>query len=163
MKNSKDLDKNIKQQIDYVEIENKLKTKHDEFIKSLGSFSDKTINDHFLIAETINARIFQIGTGLKRIKAIDNLERIEKNALVGTRLQKYKRFAIDILTDGDNIVLNFEGIPQNNNLVDTLRFNNALSSDFDWENFAIHLLDFIHANFYERSKAAEVKVKMILR
>ena len=153
--------KNDKNIIDYQTISTELNSMHSDFIKNLGPFSEKAIIDRVTIAQITNAKIFHICGLMKKLKIVDEIEKIYENTVCGTRISRYDSFFINILTDGDNIKVEFS---DDYNILKyvSLRYDNVLSDDFDWLGFSKKLLYYVHQNLYERARAAETKMKILL-
>jgi len=153
--------------IDLSNIQNKIKTKHIEFINKYGSILDKVMADDKLFSDIVMARLHLIATCFKNENVIDEFTLGENGPIkyikIGKRgISNY----INIETNGKTIKVNGYNYSDygftDDILKNNLRQEISDIDSFDWEEFAIKILDFIHEIIYERRKATEIKLNNIL-
>ena len=148
--------------IDVPSINRKISEAHKKFIDNYGPFTDKVVADHRLRLYKVWNKILLIAKCFRDEGIVDRFEDCSKEAFFLTlRLSKMTvDNLIYIRTDGDTIVLTDSSFKIASNMQEPFKCTiyNVSSDDYDWEHFAVVLLDYIHDTIYLRSKAVETKV-----
>jgi hypothetical protein len=152
--------------INVLEIRKDIKEKHSEFMKNCGIQVSKAIADHALFAELALTKMKYLLNIFVEEKIVDLIEDISNN-------RPYKKLRlsmngcdnyITIVTDGNNAVvegfsyLTISGLQEPNRNI----YIGLQEEGFNWDGFAIDILDKIHAVIYERREAVETKLKNAL-
>ena len=144
------------------EIEKKINSKHNLFLKTYGiSVEQSTANDR-LLAEKIVAKISRILVCFKDQNIIDMVSHEIEGTWrrIGMSKEGYND-SVSILTNGNRIIL----MKANPVIVEDYevhvlqrKYVDVDLDSFDWCKFAEELVDFTHETIYNRAKAAKQKI-----
>lgn len=149
--------------LDIISIKSEIKKRHQKFWIDFGSLADKVNADHNLMTEIVYAHILQIVKCLKEENVINNCEELPNGPIQKLLLsRKGWNSYITVSTNGLQIML--QGFTHVNNImtsdIPAIKevFANVNSNEFDWVDFSMKLLDFIHVNIYDRKAACDYKI-----
>ena len=148
--------------LDVPSIQKNICARHEKFIKDFGSAAEKVVADHKLFADLVMAKLYRIALIFKEEKVIDEIKMTEDGPYRRVHLSRTGNVTyVNISTNGLVIVL--EGFTYTTGFDTDFqwpkeKFFRVNSTDFSWEDFAIKLLDYIHATIYERKEAMEVRL-----
>ena len=155
--------------INVPQIEKNIKEKHGKFIKSLGGHVEKVVADQRLMIDIIFSRIYRVLICFRETKIIDEITFIEQMPLKTIRIYKigYNNY-VHIITNGHAIMLEGHGFSGSENLTfDMLHLRETIngvdSENYNWTDFSMHLLDYIHSIIYERKSALDTKINSIMK
>lgn len=153
--------------LDVPTIQKNIHDGHEKFVKEFGSASEKVMADHRLFADLIMAKLYRIALIFKEEKVIDEIKMTEDGPYKKVCLSKTGNTTyINVVTNGMVIVL--EGLTyatgfDTNYQWPKEKFNHVNSKEFDWVDFSIKLLDYIHSKIYERKDAMEARLNGMLQ
>lgn len=149
-------------------IQKTIHTKHGKFIKEFGPVYEKVIADHELFSNLVMAKIYCIADILIKENVISEVLDVECSPYRKVKLiKKGNNSYIEITTNGIDVLftgytylsLDTSSLLSNNNEI----FNDVNDVDFDWKNFSVKLLDYIHSIIYTRKEAARVRMDSFIK
>ena len=147
--------------LDIPKIQKTISKKHSDFIAEMGNMATKVNADHELIIARVASKISRILDCFIEAKAIDKFINLEEQPFKGFHLVKNGfRKSIYIWTDGKDIVIKSSDLLIKNGLNDS-SLGTVYGVDVDkynWEEFALKLLEYIHLTIYERMETADLKI-----
>lgn len=152
--------------LDIPSIQKSINTKHAKFIKKFGNAYHKAIADHDLNLNIIISKIKCICGVFIDEKVINEAIQVESNPFKTIRLLKNGNSSyIDITTNGNDISIcgyTFD-IKSTSSIFndDFILFKNVNNDEFDWKNFSISLLDYIHLVIYRRKSVLEINIDLL--
>lgn len=148
--------------LDVPSIQKSIHNKHEKFVKEFGPASEKVMADHRLFADLVMAKLYRIALIFSEEKVIDEVKMVEDGYNRGICLSKAGNVTyVKVATNGLVIVL--EGFTYTTGFDTDFqwpkeKFFHVNSDDFDWLDFSIKLLDYIHSTIYERKEAIETRL-----
>lgn len=146
------------------QIQNRISTAHDEFIKAVGHMPDKLTADHQLILKRMATRIEAIMICFTNSNVISNWTSgygDDDLSCYRFKLTKdgYDR-AVYVWTDGITVSIARGNYPSSSglNLDDGVVIRNIDFDNYNWLEFVDKLLHFIHKVTYARAKSFEAKI-----
>jgi len=147
--------------INILEIKKEITNRHNEFLKEFSSQIDKVVSDHRLLSEITITKLKYILNAFVEAGIIDGIEDIDYKPYKKLRLfKKDSDNSIYIITNGKSITLEGHNYAVLSGEFKNIRvgFNDVQDEDYEWKNFYLQLLDYIHAVIYERKEACEAKI-----
>jgi len=148
--------------INAIEIRERVKYLHSEFMDKYASEIDKLIADHKLLSERVITKIKYILNIFKEQGVIDEIVDLSRDCpYKKVRLSKRGNSNyIDIITNGESIAISGFNYEANSGELNPfkVRFSDVNKEDFNWSTFSLVILDQIHMVIYERKRASEIKV-----
>jgi hypothetical protein len=159
-------DKQLGVLINVPEIESHIEKRHKKFIADFGGTVDKVMADHKLMVDTIISRIQRVLLSFQKKEILDDIGIVEptpQNPIRKIRLQKIGcNNYIDIVTNGKDVKMQGNGfLPEDfnsDNQYDKLVIRDVDSKKYNWTDFSLKLLDYIHSVIYERKNAVNTKL-----
>jgi len=152
--------------INIPKIQNDIRVRHKEFIKGLGPQIQKAVADNRLLTDLISTRVYHILLCFREEGIIDEIitsnNYPKKHTLMKSGFDNY----VYILTNGH--MIRIEGYNMSG---DDFRSDVQLPGkdhygvdhqNYDWEKFAMELLDYIHVSIYDREDALEAKISGLI-
>lgn len=137
--------------------------KHNELMKNIGQIPYKFSFDYSLLLNRMFSHLSSVIKCFSDENIIDTKEIIsgvESGDCIGIRIGKngFKKH-VYIWSDGYNISVKSSNYPLISGLdLDHFVCYNVNVDDYDWEQFANHLLDFIHKVIYSRLQSLEFQI-----
>lgn len=146
--------------IDIFSIRSKISKIHKKEMFKFGNNIEKVLADHQWNLESVFARIKYILEAFKEEKIIDVINIENCGSCYKLDVSKKNIFSsyVSIITDGEIIVVKGKSYIEDNIFSDKMVIREAYTEEFDWENFSIDLLHFIHNFIYLKKKAHEAKI-----
>lgn len=145
---------------EYLFIKDALCNKHLAYMERFGNASTRHAGNDVLAMSRILAKLKLLAKALVESDAVDEIEEIT-NSMSLKLSKKGIHHSVYLVNDGKNVIVWATG--QNcTNSVDNIfisgtddtgvytKFHNILNPDFDWQAFAIFVLDTIHEIIYSR-------------
>lgn len=154
--------------MDLPSIQNTIIEKHRAFLDNYSFEIDKVAADHRAFSELIFARLFRVLITFKEASIIDEVNIINKHPLQGARILKNRlNNYVEIVTNGKGIVLQGFGYVfddfQSDITFPKVKIDDVRGEEYDWADFSMKLLDYIHVVIYQRQEACEAKLDNVLR
>ncbi len=144
-------------------IQKEIREKHQIFIEKYSGTLEKVMADHRLFADIILAKLHRILVIFKEEKVIDDIKMIDQGPYKKIILCKngYDTY-VEMETNGK--VIKLQGFTYTTGFDSDFRhqdqiFSNANDEEFNWSNFCLELLEYIHGTIYERKEVAEQMLK----
>ena len=164
------MDKKMLNTVNYQDILASLVEKHKKFIGKFSAPIEKALSDFCMELDLTYARLSFIAKILKDAKVINKYEEIAVT-VEGTTFNRSIALSIDygtsfiyMLNYGKSVFV-YEGVaiehPGNLSFMvwsqndQTKKFNEVLSDEFDWKDFALYVADVIHKSSYRRKEVIE--------
>jgi hypothetical protein len=143
-------------------IQQEVRAKHEKFIKNLGPQIQKVTADNRLLTDLMATRIYHLLLCFREEGVIDEVKQSNSYPKKLTISKKGFDNYVYVITNGRTIRI--EGY---NFISDDFKSDVQLPGknyhavddmSYDWDNFAMELLDYIHGSIYDRKEALEVKI-----
>ena len=149
------------------EIHRLVSEKHIAFISDYGPEIEKAVADKRLLTDIIYSRLYRILLCFQEIGVIDDIKTSDKYPKEITLSKKGFDNYVHVLTNGH--MIRFEGYAYNLNdfasdiAYPAKTYRNVDEEGYDWTNFSVELLDYIHGSIYDRKSAVNVKMSGIFK
>jgi len=158
----------MKEFLNVPKIQKELHTRHKEFIEKYGGAVEKLMADHKLFSDIVMAKLNRILIVFKEEMIIDDMQITEQGPYKRITLNKkgYDAYIV-IETNGTEIV--FQGYTYGGNdfTGDFAHMRHKIrdvnTEDFDWVDFSIQLIDYIHKIIYDRKEAMETRLSSMFQ
>ena len=149
------------------EIQKEINKRHKEFTETYGGLADKLMAEHQLQADIIFTRLFRIMVCFKEEKIIDDALIVEQIPTKKLYISKNgSNNYIYVTTNGRTIWL--EGFTSSfddfisDRPMDKKRILGVDEEDFDWLQFSLDFLDYVHTIIYERKEVTSLRISKLL-
>jgi hypothetical protein len=148
------------------QIQKEIKEKHKDFISKLGPQIQKVVADNRLLTDLIATRLYHILLCFREEGIIDEIQQSQGYPRKLTLSKKGFDNYVYVITNGR--IIRVEGY---NSVGDDFRSDVQLPGKnyhgvdhevYNWENFSMELLDYIHSSIYDRKDALETKINGML-
>jgi len=147
-------------------IQEKIKIRHQKFIEALGPQTIKVAADNRLLTDLIATRTYHLLLCFREQGIIDDIQQSDLYPRKITISKKGFNNYVYILTNGHTIRIEGYNCDGNDFRSDVqLLGKNYYEVDntrFDWDKFAMELLDYVHSSIYDSKDALEVKINGVL-
>jgi hypothetical protein len=142
--------------LDVPSIQKGISNKHKKFIKEYGLEIEKVTSDHRLMVDIMMAKLHRIILIFKDEQVIDNVTIIDEGSHRKIILSKNGYDTnVSIVTNGSAVA--FEGVNMDNRWPSEKIIVEDIET-FDWVDFSMGLLDYIHSTIYQRKEVIETKL-----
>ena len=148
--------------INVPEIQDKIKTKHDDFLSNFDGAIQKVAADNRLLTDMIFSRLYRITLCFQQERVIDSIQAIEgypKKLIL--RKEGFDNY-VHITTNGHMVRIDGYIYDPNSFISDISvagkNYQRVDEEGYDWTAFAEELLDYIHLSVYARKEALETKI-----
>ena len=154
--------------IDLPIIQDQIIKKHREFLDKYSMEVDKVVADNRAITDLTFAKMHRLLVSFKEAGVVDELRVLpNKHPLQGVRIMKNAlNNYIEVITNGKCIMAQGFGYVaddfQSDSIFPKIRANDVCNQEYDWSDFAMQLLDYIHIVIYQRKDACETKMNNAL-
>jgi len=154
--------------IDLPIIQNQIIKKHREFLDRYSMEVDKVVADNRALTDLTFAKMHRLLVSFKEAGIVDELRVLpNKHPLQGVRIMKNAlNNYIEVITNGRCIMSQGFGYTsddfQSDSIFPRIRVDDVCNQEYDWSDFAMQLLDYIHVVIYQRKDACETKMNNVL-
>ena len=148
-------------QLNTQQIQQNLADRHQKFNQEVGVLSGKLGADYHLQLTRMQTRLNRILECFIEVGVLDLSIPLSENAYKGFQIMKngYDK-QIYVWTNGNDIIVKDSSFMINSGIIDSKveYIRNIVIDEYDWEDFANRLLDYIHVIIYQRKESYNYKI-----